>query len=88
MNGLAYEKKNANTLPKHRPYDLVEGTQLPFGPFIICHKMNLQCFVNTSMKSLRKWFIQHSKSLVGAMILFVNKNDGFIQICVNYYGLN
>lgn len=31
-----FEKKNANTLPQHRPYNctikLQEGTQLPFGP--------------------------------------------------------
>jgi hypothetical protein len=31
-----FEKKNANTLPKHRPYDcaidLVEGKQPPFRP--------------------------------------------------------
>ncbi len=33
-------------------------------------------------------FIQHSKYLVGALILFVNKKDVSLHMCVNYYGLN
>lgn len=50
-----FEKKNVNTLPKHRPYDytidLEEGAQLPFGPmFTICHKTNLHLFVNISTR--------------------------------------
>jgi hypothetical protein len=40
-----FEKKNANTLSKHQPYDytidLVEGTQPSFRPIIFCHKANL-----------------------------------------------
>jgi len=39
-------------------------------------------------KNLEKGFIRHSKSLAGAPILLVNKKDGFLHICVNYYGLN
>ncbi len=40
-----FKKKNADTLPKHRPYDctinLVEEVQPPFGPIYNCHKANL-----------------------------------------------
>ncbi len=53
-----FEKRNVDTLPKHWSYDytidLVEGVQPPFGPSIICYKKNLQHFVNTLMRTLKK----------------------------------
>jgi hypothetical protein len=39
-------------------------------------------------ENLEKGFIWHSKSLVGALILFVKKKDGSLWMCVNYCGLN
>jgi len=39
-------------------------------------------------KNFEEGFIQHSKSLVGAPILFVKKKDGSLQLCVDYRGLN
>lgn len=33
-------------------------------------------------------FIYPSKSAAGALILFVQKPDGSLRICINYYGLN
>ena len=39
-------------------------------------------------ENLEKGFIQLSKSLAGAPILFVKKKDGSLCLCVNYRGLN
>jgi hypothetical protein len=39
-------------------------------------------------ENLSKDFIQHSKSLVGALILFVKKNDGSLSMCVDYRRFN
>jgi hypothetical protein len=39
-------------------------------------------------ENLAKGFIRHSKSPVGAPILFVKKKDGSLRLCVDYHGLN
>jgi hypothetical protein len=39
-------------------------------------------------ENLAKRFIQESKSLAGALILFTLKKDGSLRLCVNYRGLN
>jgi hypothetical protein len=38
-------------------------------------------------ENLEKGFIRHSKSPVGALILFVKKKDGSLQMFVDYQGL-
>ncbi len=53
-----FEKKNANTLLKHRPYDCVidleEGVHSYLDPSIICHKTNFRRFENMSTKISKK----------------------------------
>jgi hypothetical protein len=87
-----FEKRNVDTLPKHRPYnytiDLVEGAQLPFGPIYNLLQNKLAMFHEYFNENLEKGFIRHSKFPIGALILFVKKKDGFLQMCVNYHGLN
>jgi hypothetical protein len=39
-------------------------------------------------ENFEKMFIQHSKFPIGALILFFNRKDVSLQMCVNYYGLN
>jgi hypothetical protein len=39
-------------------------------------------------QNLEKGFIQLSKSLAGAPILFVKKKDGSLHMWINYYELN
>jgi hypothetical protein len=39
-------------------------------------------------KNLAKGFIQESKSLAGALILFAPKKDGSLRLYVDYQGLN
>ncbi len=60
-----FEKKNANTLPKHRLYDytidLVEGAQLPFGPIYNLSHDELVVLHGYIDENLEKKFIRHSK---------------------------
>jgi hypothetical protein len=83
-----FEKKNADLLPKHRPYDcaieLQEGTQPPFGPIYNLLQTELTALREYIDENLAKGFIQHSKSPAGAPILFVKKKDESLCLCVDY----
>jgi len=72
-----FEKKNAETLPKHWPYDytidLVKGTQPPFKPIYNLSQDELIILCEYINENFEKGFIQHSKFLVGAPITFVKK---------------
>ena len=87
-----FEKKNADIVPQHRPYDyaieLQEGAQPPFGPIYNLSQNELAKLQKYIDKNLSKNFIRHSKSLAGAPILFVEKKDGSLCMCVDYRGLN
>jgi hypothetical protein len=85
--GLAIESiKELGVHHKHWPYDftidIVEEHNLHSDPSIICCKTNL-----------RQWKPQegvHStfKFSNRCPIVFVKKKDGFLQMCVDYHGLN
>lgn len=87
-----FEKKNADLLPEHRPYDcgveLQEGAQPPFGPIYNLSQNELAALKDYVEENLAKGFIRHSKSPAGAPILFVKKKDGSLRMCVDYRGLN
>lgn len=87
-----FEKKNADMLPQHRPYDcaieLQEGAQPPFGPIYGLSQNELAALREYLDENLAKNFIRHSKSPAGAPILFVKKKDGSLRMCVDYRGLN
>jgi len=87
-----FEKKNADMLPEHRPYDcaidLHEGMQPPFGPIYNLSQTELVELRKYIDENLAKNFICHSKSPAGAPILFVKKKDGSLRMCVDYRGLN
>jgi hypothetical protein len=87
-----FEKKNADMLPEHRPYDcaidLHEGMQPPFGPIYNLSQIELAELRKYIDENLAKNFIRHSKSSAGAPILFVKKKDGSLRMCVDYRGLN
>ena len=87
-----FQKKNANILPEHRPYDcaieLEEGAQPPFGPIYNLSQTELAELRKYINENLAKNFIRHSKSPAGAPILFVKKKDGSLRMCVDYRGLN
>ena len=87
-----FSKKNADTLPPHRPYDhsipLVEGAQVPFGPVYSLSQVELKALHEYIKENLDKGFIRRSESPAGAPILFVKKKDGSLRLCVDYRGLN
>jgi len=87
----AFEKNKANELPEHCPYDcpidLEEGQSPPFGPIYGLSESKLQALRDYLTENLAKGFIRHSKSPVGAPILFVKKKDGSFRLCVDYRGL-
>lgn len=47
--------------------------------------MELQKYID---ENLENGFIWHSESLSNAIILFVKKKNGSLQMCVDYCGLN
>jgi hypothetical protein len=83
-----FEKKNADILSEHRSYDctieLQDGTQPPFGPIYNLSQMELVALREYIDENLSKKKFWHSKSLVGAPILFVKKNDGSLHMCMDY----
>ncbi len=87
-----FEKINVDQLPAHSPYDcsidLEEGHSPPFGPIYGLSEPELQALRDYLTENLAKGFVQHSKSPVGAPILFVKKKDGSLRLCVDYRGLN
>jgi hypothetical protein len=87
-----FEKRNADRLPAHRPYDcpieLQAGEHPPFGPIYGLSEPELEALRTYLTENLAKGFIQPSKSPAGAPILFVKKKDGSLRLCVDYRGLN
>ena len=87
-----FQKKNADMLLEHRPYDcaidLQEGAQPPFGPNYNLSQIELAELRKYIDENLEKNFICHSKSPAGAPILFVKKKDGSLWMCVDDRGLN
>jgi len=80
-----FEKKNANTLPEHRPYDCaidLEGAQLPFGLIYNLSQNELAALREYINENLEKRFNQHSKFPTSAPILFCQKKGWiFANVC-------
>jgi hypothetical protein len=70
------------------PLILEEKPNFHSGLSITYHKMNFVVIHEYIDENLAKGLIRHSKSLVNASILFVKKKDGYLLMCVDYYGLN
>ena len=87
-----FKKAIADVLPPHQKYDhkitLEEGFTPPFGPIYSLSITELKALREWLDENLSKGFIRASSSLVGAPILFVNKSDGSLRLCVDYRGLN
>jgi hypothetical protein len=87
-----FENYNADQLPAHHPYDnpidLEQRHSPPFGLIYGLLEPELQALRDYLTENLAKGFVQHSKSLAGAPILFVKKKDGSLRLCVDYHGFN
>ena len=83
----------ASKLPEHtgindHAIELVDSQQPPYGPIYSLGPVelkNLKAYIETN---LANGFIRPSKSPAGAPILFDQKSDGSLRLCVDYQGLN
>jgi len=66
----------------------VEGAQPPFRPIYNLSQNKFVAFHEYIHENLEKGFIQHLKFPTNAPILFVKKKNDFLQMCVDYRGLN
>jgi len=86
-----FEKKNVNTLLKHRPNDytinLKERAQPPSIFIYNLSQYKLVTFCEYIDENIEKGFVQHSKFPTNAPILFVKKSDGSLQLCIDYLEL-
>ena len=80
------EKRNADRLLAHRPYDfpieLQDGKHPPFGPIHGLSEPELKALRTYLAANLAKGFIQPSKSSAGVPILFVKKKDDSLRVVV------
>jgi len=83
-----FSKTKAGKLAKHQPYDLRitldEGTTPPFSPIYSLFQEELAALCNLIDKNLDTGFIHPSHSLRGAPVLFIQKKDGSLWLCVNF----
>lgn len=86
------DKKNADLLPPHRPYDcpieLLPGAEIPFGRLYSMSEPELKVLREWLDENLAKGFIRHSTSPAGAALFFVEKKDKTLRPCVDYRELN
>ncbi len=86
------KKKNVDTLHKHwhmtTPLILWKEHNIHLDPSIICHKLNLQHFMNTSMKTSRKGSFGNPSFQMMPVSSLSEKKDGSLRMCVDYCGLN
>lgn len=87
-----FDKKDANKLPPHRPWDhpidLLPGKQPPAArPYSMNHH-ELKALRDYLDKELSKGFIRVSRSPAAAPVLFVKKSNGDLRFCIDYRGLN
>ena len=87
-----FDKRNADKLPPHRPYDheirLEPGTKPPFGPIYSLSERELDELSTYIKDNIAKGFIQPSTSPAALPILFVKKKDGSLRLCVDYRAIN
>ena len=89
----AFSSTSAEQLPPHGPevdltIKLMGGKQAPYGPLYPLSPAELEVLRGYIQENLAKGFIRPSKSPAAAPILFVQKKDGTLRLCVDYRGLN
>ena len=85
-------KTHADTLPGHQLYNLKiefeEGATPPFGLIYLLSLYELWTLCEFIDEHLAYGFIHSSHSLCSALVLFIKKKDGSLQLCVDFWGLN
>jgi len=89
---LFREEVTAVALPRHQPWDheikLEPGTKPTFGPIYALSEKELEVLRKYLDENLKKGFIRKSESPAGYPILFVEKKDKSLRLCVDYRKLN
>ena len=88
-----FSEKFAAELSEHteintHAIDLEEGKQPPYGPIYSLRPVKLEILKTYIETNLANGFIRPSKSPAGAPILFDQKPNGSLCLCVDYQGLN
>ncbi len=87
-----FSGEKANILAPHRPYDLKinleEGAKPFHGLVYSLSPPKLATLRNFLEENTRNSFIRPSKSPWGALVLFIKKKDGSLQLCVDFHNLN
>ena len=88
-----FSSDSAAELPEYtgindHPINLLDNKQLPFGLIYSLGPMELEMLKIYIKANLASGFIKLSKSSAGALILFVQKNNNSLCLCVDYWGLN
>jgi hypothetical protein len=87
-----FDSDNADRLPEHASHDhaidLFPGKQPPHRPIYLLSPNELEVLRKYLQDNLNRGWIRPSKSPAGAPILFVQKKDGSLRLCVDYRGLN
>ena len=87
-----FDKAQADVLPQHNQHNLaieLEADKQPsFGPIYDLSRSELDVLREYVNEMLAKVFITLSKSPSEAPVLFTNKKNGDLHLCVDYRGLN
>ncbi|KIO05890.1 hypothetical protein M404DRAFT_25160 [Pisolithus tinctorius Marx 270] len=85
-------KAKASALLPHWEYDLKieleEGTTLLLSTIYLLSPVELQALWTFIDENLTTGFIQPTSSPYAALVLFMKKKDGSLQLCVDFCGLN
>ena len=84
---------SAAELPEHTGINdhlinLLDDKQPPYGPIYSLGPVELEMLKTYIKANLASGFIRPSKSPAGAPILFIQKKNGNLRLCIDYRGLN
>ncbi len=88
-----FNKEGTTTFIPYRPgvdlnIEFQEGKQPLYGPFYPLSSTELEVLQQYLEENLKKRFIQPSKSLTAAPILFVPKKNNILRLYIDYKSLN
>ena len=81
-------KFSKHTRTNNHAIELVDSQQPPYKPIYSLGPVELETLKAYIETNLANGFIRLSKSPTNAPILFDQKSDSFLRLCVNYQGLN
>ena len=88
-----FSSDSTTKLPEHTkinnyPINLLDDIQPPNGPIYSLRLVELEILKTYIKAKLASGFIRPSESSASASILFIQKKDGSLHLCVDYRGLN